>query len=415
MSSLSAAKIGHDGRPTPAPDLEAIVGRLPELAATIAKDAAKRERERELPYQAFALVRSARLGSLRIPKSLGGPGASIRRLIEVVAQLAAANSNVAHALRSHFNFVEMALLARPERLAAYVGPILQGVIYGGAHTELGTARPGEIRTRLTRQEDGGYRLNGRKFYSTGALFADRIFITASDETGRAGSVEVELGRTGVQVLDDWDGMGQRLTASGTIVIDNAPIRSDEIEWRDTVEREDAAGRHAATFRQLYLAACVAGVVRNVLSDAVEFVRTKARPITHGHADRAVDDMFVQRKVGLISAQSFAIDALIDVAAERIDLAHEAASKNVPEADRLLTDSALATAKAQSAISDLAQAAASGIFDTGGGSATSRTLNFDRHWRNIRTLLAHNPIDYKLKVIGENALSGRSPPLSGGFF
>jgi alkylation response protein AidB-like acyl-CoA dehydrogenase len=171
MSSLSAAKIGHDGRPTPAPDLEAIVGRLPELAATIAKNAAKRERERELPYQAFALVRSARLGSLRIPKSLGGPGASIRRLIEVVAQLAAADSNVAHALRSHFNFVETALLARPERLAAYVGPILQGVIYGGAHTELGTARPGEIRTRLTRQEDGGYRLNGRKFYSTGALLA----------------------------------------------------------------------------------------------------------------------------------------------------------------------------------------------------------------------------------------------------
>jgi alkylation response protein AidB-like acyl-CoA dehydrogenase len=136
------------------------------------------------------------------------------------------------------------------------------------------------------------------------------------------------------VLDDWDGMGQRLTASGTILIDNAPIRSDEIEWRDTVEREDAAGRHAATFRQLYLAACVAGVVRNVLSDAVEFVRTKARPITHGHADRAVDDMFVQRKVGLISAQSFAVDALIDVAAERIDLAHDAVSGSSSEAEEI---------------------------------------------------------------------------------
>ena len=69
---------------------------------------------------------------------------------------------MAHALRSHFNFVEMALLARPERRAGYIGPILQGVIYGGAHTELGTPRPGEIRTRLTRQEDGGYRLDGRK-------------------------------------------------------------------------------------------------------------------------------------------------------------------------------------------------------------------------------------------------------------
>ena len=68
-------------------------------------------------------------------------------------------------------------------------------------------------------------------------------------------------------------MGQRLTASGTIVIDNAPIRSDEIEWRDTVEREDAAGRPATTFRQLYRAACAAGVVRNVFSDAGEFAQT----------------------------------------------------------------------------------------------------------------------------------------------
>jgi alkylation response protein AidB-like acyl-CoA dehydrogenase len=100
MGSLGAATIGHDGRPAPTLDLEAILARLPELTETIAKDAAKRERERELPYQAFALVRSARLGSLRVPKSLGGPGASIRRLIEVIAQLAAADSNVAHALRS---------------------------------------------------------------------------------------------------------------------------------------------------------------------------------------------------------------------------------------------------------------------------------------------------------------------------
>jgi alkylation response protein AidB-like acyl-CoA dehydrogenase len=414
LSSLKATERVRGKRPAGSVDLETILARLPEVTATIAKDAARRERERELPYEAFALIRSACIGALRVPASLGGPGASISCLIEVVAQLAAADSNVAHALRSHFNFVETMLLASSQRRAIHIERILEDSIYGGAHTELGTPRPGEVRTLLTKHEDG-YRLNGRKFYSTGALFADVLFITASDETGRSASVEVERGRSGLQVLDDWDGMGQRLTASGTIVIDNAAIRPEEIEWRDTAERQDAAGRHAATFRQLYLAACVAGIVRNVLSDAVSFVQTKARPITHGHADRAADDMLVQRTVGLISARSFAIGALIADAAERIDLAHEAVLKKAPEADGLLTESALATAKAQSVIADLAQAAATGIFDTGGGSATSRSLNFDRHWRNIRTLLAHNPIDYKLKVIGEHALSGRGPPLSGGFF
>jgi alkylation response protein AidB-like acyl-CoA dehydrogenase len=141
VSSLGAVELGHGGDPASRAGLEAILGRLPKLTAIIAKDAARRERERELPYEAFALVRSARLGSLRVPASLGGPGASVRRLIEVVAQLAAADSNVAHALRSHFNFVETVLLGSSERRASYIEPILRGAIYGGAHTELGTPRP----------------------------------------------------------------------------------------------------------------------------------------------------------------------------------------------------------------------------------------------------------------------------------
>jgi alkylation response protein AidB-like acyl-CoA dehydrogenase len=394
--------------------LDAILGRLPQLAAAIAEDAARRERERELPYAAFALVREARIGALRAPASYGGPGASIKQAVEAVAQLAAADSNVAHALRSHFNFVETLRLGPPERLARYVGPILQGVIFGGAHTELGTPRPGEIRTLLTR-DGAGYCLNGRKFYSTGALFADRLFITAVDAGGRAASVELERERQGVTILDDWDGMGQRLTASGSIRLDDVAVAAEEIDWRDTVEREDFAGRHAATFRQLYLAACIAGVVRNVAADAVGYVRDKARPITHSHADKSADDMFVQRTVGLIFARSFAIDALIEAAAAESDAAFAAALARAPEADALLTRSAIATAKAQSVIGELAQAAATGVFDAGGASATARSLNFDRHWRNIRTVLAHNPLDYKLKAIGEYALAGRPPPLSGGFF
>lgn len=407
----------HDpetGNATKPASLESIRDALPGLAAEIARDAARRERERELPHQAFALVRTARLGALRVPVSLGGPGGSVKELMETVSTLAAADSNVAHALRSHFNFVETVLLASAERRAPYLGPILDGTLFGGAHTEIGTARPGEIRTRLSRTEDG-YRLNGKKFYATGAMFADRLFITALDEHGTPASVEIDPARKGIAILDDWDGMGQRLTSSGSIVFDDVEVAPHEIDRRERIERDDVIGRHTATFRQIYLAACQAGIVRNVLSDAVSFVQTKARPITHSHAEKAADDMFVQRNVGLISARSFAIDALITVAAEQIDRAHGAAVAKECHADELLTNSALATARAQAVISELSQQAATGIFDTGGGSATSRTLNFDRHWRNIRTILAHNPTDYKLQVIGANALTGAPPPLSGGFF
>lgn len=387
---------------------------LPEIAAIIARDAARRERDRELPHEAFGLIRSARLGALRVPTALGGPGASIRTLLDAITRLAAADSNVAHALRSHFNFVELILLGPQSRRDRYLDAILKGDIIGGAHTELDTTRPGEIRTRLSPHGDG-FRLDGQKYYATGAVFADRLFVTAVDGNERAASVALDPRQAGITILDDWDGMGQRLTSSGGIRFDNVKIAHDDVEWQDATEQTDGAGRHAATFRQLYLAACQAGIVRNILSDASEFVRTKARTITHSHTDNAVDDFFVQRTIGAIAAKSFAVDALIEAAAHGIDLAHAALIGGDRSADRLLTESAVATAKAQTVIAELALSAASGIFDTGGGSATSRALNFDRHWRNIRTLVNHNPLDYKLQVIGANVLNNTAPPLTGGFF
>ena len=54
-----------------------------------------------------------------------------------------------------------------------------------------------------------------------------------------------------------------------------------------------------------------------------------------------------------------------------------------------------------------------MFETGGGSATSRTLNFDRHWRNIRTVLNHNPLLHKARVIGDYVLNGTTTHLEEG--
>jgi hypothetical protein len=41
-----------------------------------------------------------------------------------------------------------------------------------------------------------------------------------------------------------------------------------------------------------------------------------------------------------------------------------------------------------------------FFDGGGSCATSRKYNFDRHWRNLRTIFSHNPLHHKAKVIGD---------------
>ena len=94
-------------RAVPGSQLKNLLERLPALSAAIAEGASQREREGTLPFDAFALFRASGLGALRIPLHRGGPGGSIEDLVQVVATLAAADSNVSHALRTHYNAIEL--------------------------------------------------------------------------------------------------------------------------------------------------------------------------------------------------------------------------------------------------------------------------------------------------------------------
>ena len=76
------------------------------------------------------------------------------------------------------------------------------------------------------------RLNGHKFYSTGTLYADANSSYTPDvaiEMGRrleaAGNdlqVISPTDRDGVELFDDWDGFGQRTTASGSSASPTSP-------------------------------------------------------------------------------------------------------------------------------------------------------------------------------------------------
>jgi alkylation response protein AidB-like acyl-CoA dehydrogenase len=382
------------------------------LAAELAAGAAARDRDRELPFFAFDRVKTARIGTLRVPARLGGPGGSIADVIEVVATLASGEPNVAHSLRSHFNYTETLFLSSdgPD-LRRSTGLVLDGALFGGAHTEINTPRPGDIRTTLV-PDGNGYRLNGHKYYATGTAYCDYVTTSALREDGEIARVTLPVTRAGIDIRDDWDGMGQRLTASGSIVFANVEVHEAEIH---ASARTGLGWRHASTFRQLFLMACQAGIVRRVLADAVDYARGQARPITHSHAATARDDLFVQRQVGEISAASHAADILIADAARTLDGSYEALARGDPGIEAILDRGTFAVAKAQTILAPLALKAAEALFNVGGASATSRSRNFDRHWRNIRTITSHNPLAYKEQAIGDWLLNGTPPPADGGYF
>lgn len=390
------------GRTPPAPDAATLLQRLAALRPAIAAGAARRERERALPFAWLRRLAEAGLYTLRIPRAHGGPGGTLRDLARLVSDLAAADPNIAQAMRPGFGFLESVLASGDEALARRWFPrALDGQIFGNAGWERGGPN-GQITARLL--PDGtGWRVSGTKFYSTGALYADWVGSFALDPQGQERGFIVPRDRPGLQLLDDFDAIGQRLTASGTTVFEGVRVEPDELRPAMARDRRSPV----APLYQLYLAALLAGIARNACDDAVDFARRHARPIRHSSAQRSVDDPYVQETVGEIATQAFAADAAVQQAAGVVDAAWAADL----DADAL-TEASIAVAQAQVFAAQAALRAGERLFDVASGSATLRTHNLDRHWRNARTIANHNPRQWKAAAVGHWLLDGTPPPTSG---
>ncbi|WP_123025165.1 acyl-CoA dehydrogenase family protein [Mycolicibacterium stellerae] len=385
------------------------LARLPELVAALRRDDPTAERDRVLQYGAVESIRRTGVLGLRVPTEFGGPGGKARDVLSAVIQIARGSSNVAQALRSHFGFAERLLSNRATQAEreTWFTRVYPGLIVGNAITDAAGRAPSSADTKVLADTAGVLRLNGYKFYSTGTLFADVIAVSALDAEGRDVQAIIPADRAGVELFDDWDGFGQRTTASGGTRFTDVEVLPDEVV---TVSEGNTLG-HATAFLQLYLAAVAVGIAYAVFDDAVEYVRTKARPASHSVADSATADPFVLEAVGEISAAATSAEAIVLAAADAIDHLVDDGRQSDPDT---LADVAVTVARAQLVAERLTIAAAGRLFDTGGASATARALNLDRHWRNARTIAGHSPLAYKAYAAGSYAVNGTWPPANGYF-
>ncbi len=261
------------------------LGRLPAVVEGLRESDAAAERDRVLQYDAVEAIRRTGVLTLRVPARYGGPGGSVRDVLTAVIAIARGSSNVAQALRPHFGFAERLLSNRANDAERdeWFPRVNAGIIVGNAITDAKGKTPSGADTTLLADGDGVLRLNGYKFYSTGTLFADLIAVSASDELGRDLQAIVPVDREGVELFDDWEGFGQRTTASGGTRFTDVEVRPHEVT---TVSDGQHLG-HSTAFLQLYLAAVAAGIAAAVRDDAVWYVQNKARPAAHSLADTAV--------------------------------------------------------------------------------------------------------------------------------
>jgi len=385
-----------------------LLGEIRALVPELRREAIVRDQERRMAFAEVELLRRAGLPGAIVPASHGGPEVPLSELAEIFCLLGQADPSIAQAFQPHFCVVEwLRLDATPTQQRDWFAGLLEGDIYANAFAERGGRFIGDIRTTLT--PDGNrFRLNGRKFYSTGSAFADRLYVTALDPKGGRILACFPKNREGVTVEDDWDSMGQRTTASGTTLLDNVPILADEVIVQgDWGERRT----HLGALAQIMHAAIDVGIALAALDDAAEYGRTKARPMPESGVERAADDPYILHSVGEMAVAAHGAEAMLRRAGEFLDAAQQAYYAKAADAEERLAAASIAVAESKAAGQQASLFVGERLFSVGGASSTFRTLDLDRHWRNARTHTTHDPVAYKYKAVGDYWMNGRYPPIT----
>lgn len=374
-----------------------------DVADHLALDALDRDRANAEPFTEAELLRKAGLPNVLLPTGIGGGGQPWSVALDVVREIARADGSIAQLLAYHYvNAHNLVWVADDEGRRRWGVPsAAEQWLWGDS------VNPVDPDLQLVRDPSGGngdYLLRGTKNFSTGASVGDVTVVGAvTDDTGEGLLVVVPREAPGFVKGGDWDNLGQRLSASGSVRFDDVRITPDAV--LGSAAESGAFGSLVtpaiqAAFGHFYL-----GVTRGALETAAHYTRTTSRPWLLSDVADAVEDPYVLATYGRLVARLRAAEALGRSVGTTLSQAHER-GPDLTWHERGEVAEEIAALKVVS--SDLAVEATSAIYEVTGARASANRYGFDRFWRNVRTHTLHDPVQYKAKEVGAHFLTGAHP-------
>lgn len=354
---------------------------LAELAGAFAAGAAAHDRDGSFPHGNFARLREAGLLGLTVPRRWGGEEAGLARCASVIGAIA--EGCPATALVLSMQFIQLRTLladpAWPEALRARLArdAVEEGALFNALRVEpeLGTPARGGLPATILRRAPEGWRLSGRKIYSTGAPALRWMLVWArtDEDSPRTGLALVEAGVPGFRIEESWDQAGLRASGSHDVVFTDTPVPlSHAPDLRPPADwaRPDAA---VAAWNTLLIAALYTGVARAARSWLVRFLRERV-PGSLGAPLATLPRM--QEAVGRIEALLLANARLV---------ASAAAAQDAGEGPSAAESGLLKTLAAENAIRVVQEAVA-----LCGNHALARANPLERHLRDVLCARIHTP-------------------------
>lgn len=252
------------------------------LASEFAARAARHDRDASFPFENFKELSEAGLLALTVPTALGGAGAGARDAAHIIGIFGKADPSTALVLSMHY--IQHLVMARstrwPGRLSRKLArETVEGVALINAlrvESDLGSPARGGLPATIARKTETGWRLSGRKIYSTGAPILKwyAVWAKTDEPEARVGLFLVPAGLPGTRIVETWDHLGLRASGSHDVVFEDVVFPLDhEIDVRkpDDWRVPDFT---QSTVHAIFVAAIYDGIARAARDWLVGFLKDR---------------------------------------------------------------------------------------------------------------------------------------------
>ncbi|HUG13698.1 MAG TPA: acyl-CoA dehydrogenase family protein [Thermomicrobiales bacterium] len=289
-------------RPTPAlNDDDRFVPLAAELAGEFAARAAAHDHDNTFVEENYVRIRSSGYSRLAVPEELGGLGASMRQVCYAQAELAKGCGSTSLATTMH-HYNVLGQVWRLRNGIAAAETVLRRVAEEGVIIMTSGGSDGIWPTTVAERVEGGYRVTGRKIFCSQVPTADLMTTMARYDDPDEGTIvllmAVPTSSEGFEIVETWDTLGMRATASHDVQLTNVFVKDAQIVARRPWGRSDTALRNAAVHFAPLVAATYWGVAAGARDEAVRMIAS--RPSRNGV--NPLDDPLLQRRVGEMDAR-----------------------------------------------------------------------------------------------------------------
>ena len=268
-------------RPETAEPTSSIVERAHALVGGIAERAAAADETDGFVRENYELLKEAGLVEAGVPAELGGGGAELPELAEMLRTIAHACGSTALAFAMHTHQVAIPAWRWRHQGVTAVEPLLRRIAAerlillssGGSDWIGGSGKAEKV--------DGGYRVTARKAFTSGAeagsiLMTGAIF-DAGDGTRSVIHFGAPMKAPEVHIEDTWHTLGMRGTGSNDVVIDNLFIPDQNVAFSRKSGEWHPVFQVIATLAFPLIYAVYLGVAESARDLAVEAARK--RPVS----------------------------------------------------------------------------------------------------------------------------------------